>query len=385
MPRWDWLVKPGYSVRFVRNVVIKAVLLFLLANLLFVLLDPMPFINRLTLYNMIWPGRERLPYADNPDQAYNLTLESLEAMFAAHVLAADEKLPSEYRVLFLGDTSVWGWLLENDETFDACINGRPLSDGRRIEAYNLGYPITNALKDLIILERALRYEPDAIVWFITLEGMYDYNQLEHPLLAGSRQQVLSLVETYDLSLDTAGFDQSESLLEQTLVGQRRPLADWVRHQVYGFAWSNTGTDHVNPRFFRAPVANLPDSIGVPERDDLTPEVDLEDHLAFDMLSAGVDRARSAGVSVLMVNEPIFISNGLNSDLRYNELYPRWIYDRYRERLSQLAESETWQYLDLWDAVPAANFTDFPLHYDAEWTCRIAERIAESLPLAERAQ
>ena len=43
-------------------------------------------------------------------------------------------------------------------------------------------------------------------------------------------------------------------------------------------------------------------------------------LAFGILAAGVDWA-GAG-PVIFVNEPIFISDGANSDIRYNSFYPR---------------------------------------------------------------
>ncbi len=40
-----------------------------------------------------------------------------------------------------------------------------------------------------------------------------------------------------------------------------------------------------------------------------------DDLAFDVLAAGLTRA--GDVPVLLINEPMFISQGQNSDLRYN--------------------------------------------------------------------
>ncbi|MCZ7670394.1 MAG: hypothetical protein M5U34_26160 [Chloroflexi bacterium] len=42
------------------------------------------------------------------------------------------------------------------------------------------------------------------------------------------------------------------------------------------------------------------------------------------------------VPVLLINEPMFISSGRNSDLRYNAFYPRWAYDQYREMLGETA-------------------------------------------------
>ena len=82
-------------------------------------------------------------------------------------------------------------------------------------------------------------------------------------------------------------------------------------------------------------------------------------LAFDVLAAG--SAMAQDVPVLIVNEPIYISDGENSHIRYNAWYPRWAYDQYRFLLSEVAAEQGWHYLDLWDSIPPPNFTDSPVH------------------------
>ena len=82
---------PSIDLRFVRNVILKALALFLVANLLFGLSDPSPLLGRVSAYNHLFPGRQRLPYSDDPQHAYNLSLYNLEAMFASHELAAGPK------------------------------------------------------------------------------------------------------------------------------------------------------------------------------------------------------------------------------------------------------------------------------------------------------
>jgi len=46
----------GYSFRFVRNVLAKTLVLLLAANLLFALINPMPSLGKLTLYNWLFLG-----------------------------------------------------------------------------------------------------------------------------------------------------------------------------------------------------------------------------------------------------------------------------------------------------------------------------------------
>ena len=47
MAQWDWLTKPEtpYTWRFVRNVVIKGLILFVIANAIFALLNPGPLLG----------------------------------------------------------------------------------------------------------------------------------------------------------------------------------------------------------------------------------------------------------------------------------------------------------------------------------------------------
>ncbi len=103
-------------LHFYRNVLIKGLLLFLVLNLAFALGDPLPALGRISAYNRLFPGRVRLPYGDDPARAYNLSLFNLPAMFASHEVAAAPKPAGEFRVLLVGDSSTWGFLLPLQET-----------------------------------------------------------------------------------------------------------------------------------------------------------------------------------------------------------------------------------------------------------------------------
>jgi len=75
------------------GVLVKATLLFVLFNFAFA------YINKtangiFSLYNSIFPGRERLPFGETRE-SYNLSLFDLDAMFASHVLAGAEKTLEE--------------------------------------------------------------------------------------------------------------------------------------------------------------------------------------------------------------------------------------------------------------------------------------------------
>jgi hypothetical protein len=80
------------------------------------------------------------------------------------------KAADEFRAFFIGDSSVWGSGLMSDETYAARLTqaGLTAPEGRRIVAYNLGYPAQSMLKDVMLLDAAMRYQPDMIIWFVTL-------------------------------------------------------------------------------------------------------------------------------------------------------------------------------------------------------------------------
>lgn len=364
------------ELRFAANVVWKALLLFALFNLLFAAAYPMEALGRLSLYNRLFPGRERLPYGDNPAKAYNLSLYNLEAMFASHRLHAAQKSPDEYRVILIGDSSTWGFLLPPAETLAAHLNQPEtrLPDGRRIQAYNLGYPVMSLTKDLLILDTAARYQPDLILWLVTLESFPKDKQLFPPLLQNNPQAVARLIQTYGLPLDPddPGLVRRD-FWQRTLVGSRRPLADLFRLQFYGTLWAATGIDQDIPQTYDPPQQDFEADLSFHNLPP--PHLRLED-LAFETLQAGTAAADPA--PVLIVNEPIFISRGVNSDLRYNFYYPRWAYDDYRRLLAELSAANGWRYRDFWNAIPSQEFTNSAVHLSSRGSRQLAGLLREAI-------
>jgi len=375
MAGWDWLTKPENDITwgFVFRVVIKAVGLFVLFNLIFAALQPMPLINQLTVYNWLVPGRERLPFGED-DRAYNLSLNSVEGMFASHQIT-QRKAEDEYRVLLIGDSGTWGILLRPDETLAGQLNAANLStgDGRAIVAYNIGHPIMSLTKDLMLLEEAMRHEPDMVVWLTTLESFPRERQLIAPIVENNAERVRGLISAYNLDLnpDAESFVEL-SFLDQTIVGQRRELADWLRLQLFGFMWGTTGIDQYYPDDFPLRTSDFEEDESwqsFAEEAQLTP-----DDLAFDVVRAGHEMV--GDVPLLLVNEPVFISDGENSDLRYNLWYPRWAYDQYRQLYAEQVTENDWLYLDVWDSIAPEEFTDSPVHLTPAGSSQLAERIAE---------
>ena len=350
------------------GVLLKAALLFVLFNIAFLFIRNIPF-GRISLYNSIFPGRERFPFGET-HESYNLSLFDLDAMFASHVLAGTEKARDEYRLLLIGDSSVWGTLLTPEQTLAGQINANRFNAcGRMVRAYNLGYPTISLTKDLMILEQARQYQPDMVIWLTTLEAFPKDKQLTSPIVANNAERVQQLITNYQLPFnvnDPALVKPSN--VEQTFMGQRRAVADLLRLQIYGTLWASTGIDQVYPPDYERAQTDLEAS------DDFHGLSSLENALAFDVLDAGV----SVVPDTILVNEPMLISDGSNSDIRYNFFYPRWAYDAYRQQLAEHAASRHWNYIDLWDLVPASEFTNSAIHLTPAGERLLADKILEAI-------
>jgi hypothetical protein len=268
------------------GVLLKAALLFVLFNFAFMFMNDIPF-GKLSLYNLVFPGRERFPFGERRE-AYNLSLFDLDAMFASHVLAGAEKTPDEFRVLLIGDSSVWGTLLTPDQTLAGQMNASPITAcGKEAHVYNLGYPTISLMKDLMILNQAKHYHPDMVIWLTTLEAFPKDKQFDSPIVANNSERIRQLIANYQLLMspnDPALVNPSK--WNQTFVSRRRALADLLRLQIYGMLWASTGIDQFYPEDYeRAQIELEPDD----EFHGLTSGqvASFQDALALDVLDAGM--------------------------------------------------------------------------------------------------
>ena len=356
--------------RFFRNVALKGIALFVVFNLICAVWPPTG-LGQLSLYNRLFPGRLRFPFGEDSAHSYNLSLFDLDAMFASHVISGASKPADEFRVITIGDSSIWGTLLRPEETLAGQLNAAHLSVcDRAVRVYNLGYPTISLTKDLLILDAALRYQPDLIIWGVTLEAFPLDKQFSTPLVANNASRVESLgLRTDDPALVHPGF------WDRTIVGQRRPLADLLRLQLYGVMWGATGIDQTYPTDYPPAQTDL-------TLDDkfhgMSPPTLHENKLAFDFDIFDVGLRMAGKIPMLVVNEPMLISTGKNSDVRYNFFYPRWAYDQYRQRMSEHAASGHWTYLDVWNLVPPDEFTNSAIHLTPKGEAMLTARVWQTI-------
>jgi len=355
------------------RILVKGTILFIVINFMFAAVH-IPY-GKLSLYNIILPGRERFPFAEEvPEKIYSLTITDLDSMFSSHIIASP-KSKDEYRVVLVGDSSVWGASLRPEETLAGQLDTADLKacDGREVHVYNLAYPRNSITKDVLILSEAMRYKPDLIVWITTLGSLTPDRRLDHPIVQSNPTRLYELSRKYNLQFDfsTINFYHS-SFMNRTVIGYRRDIFDWARLQLYGVLWAATGIDQVYRNSFK--VYSLPKLVADVSFLDWQPPTFNPQLLSLDVLEAGMKVARNT--PVILVNEPILIITGQkNSNVRYDMSYPRWVYDQYRQVMDEESGKNNWQYVDLWDLVPSAEFWgDTDLHLIPAGEARFAERL-----------
>jgi hypothetical protein len=364
------------------RVIIKALLLFAAFNLLFALLDPP--IGKITAYNSLWPGRVRFPYAESPEYyslGYNApVIEDFDAMFGAHILSAGPKPADEFRVLLLGDSSTWGGHVGPQDMLAGQFNrlGLVSCDGRRIKAYDLGYPWPSLLRDTLILDRAMQYQPDMIVWLVTLHS-FEKKPADRDFLVPHAERMAEVVARHQLKLPRAYSNpRSQTLWDKTLIAQRSRLKNLVLNQTYGAMWAATGIDNYNGLSADHPVfpQDVEADVSYFDYRSASDSPLLVRSLMFDILRVGHEIA--GRTPLIVVNEPIFIVSGRNSGLRYNDLYPRWAYDAYRQSLTDWMGARGYPFYDFWNVLPASEFSNEMFHRDPRGESRFANLLLPAL-------
>ena len=359
------------------RVLLKAIFLFAVINVIFVLADPP--VGKITLYNHMIPGRLRFPYEQEPSfyfVGYNAPIyEDFNAMFGAHVISKT-KSASEFRLILLGDSSTWGVSVQAGETLSEQINRLHIQtcDGRNLHAYNLGYPMPFLMRDVLVLDKAMEYQPDMVIWLITLSTL-EPKTAETYFITPHAERYLRIANAYHLQMPHFSKSiQKTSFWDKTIIGQRKRLKNIIFTQALGVLWAATGIDNhegLQPQTV-FPSRDVDNNLSY---DGLLPNESptLFESLMLDVLTAGIKVA--GDIPVILVNEPIFIANGKNHLIRYNGIYPRWIYNDYRKFMFDWAKKEDHKLLDYWNALPPEYFSDPNYHRNSSGEKKLAEVLA----------
>lgn len=358
-----------YNTSILR-LILKSISLFLVFNLVFIALSDIPY-GKISFYNTLFLGRERLPFGENPEKSYNITMNNLDAMVGSQKISNTKNVRDHYKIVVIGDSSVWGFLQTPENTLAGLLDTNIDFQCRSkpIEVFNLGYPSLSILKDIMIIEKISEFNPDLIIWLVTLESFPLKYQTDTPLVKNNPKETNRIIKKYALNIPLFEINP----LDFSIIGQRRNLSDILRLQFYGFMWSATGIDQEYPEKYNPAQRDFKEDLSF--KDFEYPDLDTED-LAIEMIKKTVSTL--SDVNFVIINEPILISNGENSHIRYNHYYPRWAYDAYREILDNEMVESGIKYYDFWDIVPETEFTNSAIHLTTAGERILADNIKDMI-------
>jgi hypothetical protein len=359
---------------------VKGLVFFALLNLAYAWLDPS--LDRISIYNRLVPGKPRFPaqYIPSVNMKGRPTtyVPPIEALFNSHVISGSSKPSQEYRVYVLGDSQTWGASVSPANSLVGQLNGMELGSvcGRRLRFFNLAAPYPSVLKDFLILKRAQRYEPDLVVWVLTLDSFRaDSSYLR--LAEESPRQALTAFKTYGLGKYVDLLAEPPSFIQRTPLHQASRIRRWAQLQLEGVVWAATGQDLPwQPAEFAAALYEaFPSDAALPPIDrwhGFSPPLSRSE-LAFRVLTAV--QTLLGPTPVLVVVEPMFINENDTASPRYNLMYPRWAFDAFVPMLEDAVKRRGWHFLDEHDLVPASEFVDATYHLNQKGEAQLADALA----------
>ncbi len=352
------------------RVIAKGLAIFVFLNVAFAVLNPP--VGQLSIYNWLVKGRQRFPRGS---ATYNVAPEDLNAVFASHEISGAGENPAQYRVIVLGDSSVWGPLLSTSENLIGQLNDIHLVVcGRQARFFNLGYPMPNALKDFVILSRAREYKPTLVIWMLAPTSV-DMKATPPVWGSESSKTISALLHEYGLDRYQKFIVPPPTFWERTLIGQRRRLARLARLQMDGLLWGATGIDDLRLKYQPVDETLVPVPSTVPDQGDAPAVLDPATH-AFGVLAAA--RRMMGSIQVLIVNEPIFLATTPNLKDKAQAIDLWRNYHLYRQQLQESAADAGWPYIDLSDSIPPREFTNGIHHVNAAAERRIAHALAREI-------
>jgi hypothetical protein len=353
---------PYYDKQTWLRLALKVLAILIVVNVLYIAVRPYDAVVPYSIIGRVVPLRKRIILPAREEQAQ---LGPVEMLLNAHEIS-QPKAPDEFRVVVLGDSGINGWGLGDDQTINAYLTTMGVDlQGRKVRAYNLAYVGFNATRDLLIADAALAYQPDLILWFVTLNTFIETEP--DRLIAFNQVRMTRLTTQFQLSdLNAQRFGHYEnSWWQQSLFSQRADIFQWINFQSYALRQSqfsgmdsNLIRDHLSDQYLIAPDA--PTSLPMPNQNWLP-------LTALSQLSS---------TPVFIVNEPIYIA--ADSANTYNSFYGKTLYDQYRQAFTSFCNENHLWCLDLWNSLSPSDFTDSPVHHSAHGNQTLASQVGDEI-------
>jgi hypothetical protein len=304
----------------------------------------------------------------------------LELLLRQHELCwRTSRRPGEIRVVLAGNSSVYGFPLPVKKTFGHLVNRDFAHRGVPAHLFNLGFAATYQLKDALVIHEALRYDPDVILYPVTLA---EFHHVAPVLL----RHVHQFFDSNIAALAALVVDLPPGLEEvltryRVVLEVHRSLLGWLDH----LKESGEFLRRVVQRHARslAPRVNPPSapvqSVGRQTTYDCPARMadfsqEFSGWQSWNILAYLEYVRNTRGVDVMVVNWPV--AHEPVGDC-YNVRYPAAAFAEYNTWLREETAARGLRYVDLHDLLPPRAFLD-SLHVGPSGHRQIADRLATAL-------
>ncbi len=304
----------------------------------------------------------------------------LDPLLRQHEFCWRDK-PREVRIALFGDSAVFGFPLPAEQTFSALVNQRLDAAGIPAHLFNLAWVFTYQMRDTVILHEALAYDPDLIVYVMTLADLTHVAPTAYPI---------PLVRFFELNTDAlARLAAAPPAGLQEPVERYRVVADRSRWLVTADRMRQLG--YLTRAASRSVAGTLARRVGAEPAAEPLPvparktaydcEATLRQNALFfqdfeqwNPLEDLADIRARRGIDVLVVNGP---DEPEPDGECFNRRYSKALFSEYNRWLAAETARLGLPYLDLHDLVAPENFID-SLHVTAAGHRQIADRVAPAL-------
>jgi hypothetical protein len=298
---------------------------------------------------------------------------------------------ADARLILLGSSAVFGFPLPVEQSFGALLNDHFRRDGIPARLFNLCSVFPYQLRDAVILHEALRYDPDIIVYPMTLSEFAHMAPVLFPpqlveFFDRNRRALGEVVAERPAGLEDA-FDHYRPMLElgtpPTLYERLREVGAFAR--ISAAEHARFLARRLDPSLPLKPLGKTLTTRQTKYDCAVTKqkaELDFDDWKSWSILEHLAELRSRRGVEVLVVHWPI--AHEPVGDC-YNVRYPNDAERDFAAWMRVETQRLGLEYLDLHDFLPAEEFLD-SLHVSPEGHRKIAARMAEVLdPIVQRVQ
>lgn len=362
--------------------VVKAMLLFVAFDLFQAMIDLPARLERLPVLGAVEDAR--IARLTIPKDVETLQWFPLGPLLDAHEIGR-AKAPDEYRVGVLGASGTYCDTCTPAEAIAGAMSAEDARiEDRRVVAYNLSVKGVDWLKDVLILNRAVDRGVDAVVWLVTayrsVDQPFKKDDLPHSFVTLNQDDLPALAREFGISTwETRRSDTERVWWRRSLWFTGGRYRDWLVLLGRTIVLAGIpGDPTALPKPDDAERINDRPIKKVARFNSQTPGAQEMPNARWNLLRVGAELARRRGVRLLLVNEPILIGSGANSEVNYNSHLERKYYDRYREVMATFARDNQIEYLDLWNLLPPEDFTDMVLHHTPAGNAKIADAVVRRL-------